>query len=336
MHFAFWCALKSPLLLGKDLALMDADTLGVVANADAIRVSQDSLRAAVRRLGVAPPHNTTLGATPWDAIAVVARCDPARPTQKWRWAGGAGGANATLTTVDGANTTFCLLPAPSRENFVGSKNATLCGDAGLAQWAVLPFNASARGSGGANVTIVQAPRGPPLWWYSAPLGSGPVPHSQWATGAGTPKPWAVADWHALVGGQGSALQAGDVTHIPDNDLLGNVTAGGRFCLDLVPAGMLETWAGPLAGGAFAAILFNRSPAPDAITLAWEALETLGGGARPGPLSVRDVWRSKDLGVFDGAFTDPAVPAHGVTFLVLTPASAAATGAAGYGAESHTG
>ena len=294
---------------------MDAATLGVVSNADAIRVSQDPARAAVRRLGVAPPRNTTLGATPWDAIGVVARCDPARPTQTWHWAGGVAGVNATLTTVDSTNTTFCLVAAPSRENYVGSSNATLCGDAGLAHWAVMPFNGSAQGSG-ANYTVVQAPHGPPLYWYSTPLGSGPVPHSQWATGAGTPKPWAVADYDALVGGQGSTLRA-DVTHIPDNDLIGNITVGGQFCLDLVPAGMLEPWAGPLAGGAFVAILFKRSPAPDAITLSWEALETLGG-ARPGPLSVRDVWRSKDLGIYDGAFTDTEVPAHGVTFLVLTP------------------
>jgi hypothetical protein len=122
---------------------------------------------------------------------------------------------------------------------------------------------------------------------------------------------------ALVCGPGSALRAGDEAHIPDNDLVGNVTVGGAFCLDIVPAGMLETWAGPLSGGAFAAILFNRSPSPDAITLTWEDLAALGG-ARPGPLRVRDVWRGRDAGVFDSAYTDGTVPAHGVTFLVLMP------------------
>ena len=308
MHFSFWCALKSPLLLGNDLSRADAATLAVVGNADALRVSQDAARAAVRRLHVAPPRDGRLGATPWDAVAVVARCNATRPTQRWRWAGGAPGVNASLTTTDGANLTFCLASAPSRENFVGSTNATLCA---AARWAVLPL--------GANSTIVQAPRGPPLWWYTMPLGSGPVPHSQYATGAGTPKPWVIADYDALVSGEGSELRAGDEARIPDNDLIGNVTTGGPFCLDVVPAGMLETWAGPLTGGAFAAILFNRSPSPDAITLSWADLATLSGGARPGPLRVRDVWRGSDAGVFDASFTDPAVPAHGVTFLVLTPA-----------------
>ena len=119
-------------------------------------------------------------------------------------------------------------------------------------------------------------------------------------------------------GNGSVLRAGDAEHIPDNDLVGNITRGGAFCLDLVPAGMLETWAGPLEGGAYVAILFNRSPAPDAITLSWEDLAALGGGARPGRLHVRDVWRHLDVGAFEGVYTEGAVPSHGVTMLILAP------------------
>lgn len=36
-------------------------------------------------------------------------------------------------------------------------------------------------------------------------------------------------------------------------------------------------------------------------------------------TMRDVWRAKDEGSTKGAWTDPAVPAHGVTFVVLSPA-----------------
>ena len=97
-----------------------------------------------------------------------------------------------------------------------------------------------------------------------------------------------------------------------------MTRGGDFCLDVVTAGLLEVWAGPLSGGRFAAVLFNRSPFPDAITLAWEDLEAVSPGhSRPGPLAVRDVWGGRDVGVFNGTFTDAAVPAHGVTFLLLS-------------------
>lgn len=138
MHFAFWCALKSPLLLGNDVAHMDPATFGVVSNSDALRVSQDALRAAVRRVRVAQPRNTTLGATPWDAVAVVARCDASRPTQTWRWLGGGAGRNVSLTTADADGTEYCLLSSPSREAYVGSSNVTACGEA-AAEWAVLPF-----------------------------------------------------------------------------------------------------------------------------------------------------------------------------------------------------
>ena len=150
------------------------------------------------------------------------------------------------------------------------------------------------------------------------LGSGPLPHTQYAIGAGTPKPWAVANFSALAGGSGSALRAGDALSIPDNDLVGNVTRGGDFCLDIVPAGLLEVWAAPLAGGGFAVVLFNRSPAPDAITLTWDDLAAVSPDrTRPGPLSVRDVWEARDAGVYAGSYTEAAVPAHGVTFLALS-------------------
>jgi hypothetical protein len=139
MHFAFWCALKSPLLLGNDIVHMDPTTLGIVSNADALSVSQDAARASVRRVRVSPPRNATLGATPWDAVAVVARCNATKPTQTWRWVGGGPSVNASLTTTDVNGTTYCLLSSPSREAYVGSSNATACAEA-AAEWAVLPFH----------------------------------------------------------------------------------------------------------------------------------------------------------------------------------------------------
>ena len=149
------------------------------------------------------------------------------------------------------------------------------------------------------------------------MGSGPLAHTQYAIGAGTPKPWAVANYTALRTGSGSALQAGDILNIPDNDLVGNVTRGGDFCLDIVTAGMLEVWVAPLASG-FVAVLFNRSPAPDAITLTWEDLAAVTPThVTPGPLAVRDIWQARDVGVFNDSYTEAHVPAHGVTFLLLS-------------------
>lgn len=102
--------------------------------------------------------------------------------------------------------------------------------------------------------------------------------------------------------------------VVDDDLVGNLTVGGAFCLDLVTGGWLEVWAAPLAGGRWGAALFNRSPAPDAITLEWAAL----GVPMRARFAVRDVWAGADRGVFAGAYTAAAVEAHGVVLLVLTP------------------
>ncbi len=88
------------------------------------------------------------------------------------------------------------------------------------------------------------------------------------------------------------------------------------------------WVAPLSGGRWGAVLFNRSPAPDSITLEWEVLT--GGGAPPVPptarFDVRDVWAGLDRGVFAAAYTAPTVAAHGVVMLVLTPSSNNSTGA----------
>ena len=39
-HFAMWTIMKAPLILGNNLPVIDAITLGVVGNADAIAVNQ--------------------------------------------------------------------------------------------------------------------------------------------------------------------------------------------------------------------------------------------------------------------------------------------------------
>ena len=86
-------------------------------------------------------------------------------------------------------------------------------------------------------------------------------------------------------------------------------------------GMLEVWTVPLINGAYGAVLFNRSPAPDAITLAWSDLDAWGTGvANTAPFAVRDVWAAADRGTFRGSYTAATVPAHGVVMLVLTPSA----------------
>jgi len=92
---------------------------------------------------------------------------------------------------------------------------------------------------------------------------------------------------------------------------GTLKSGENSCLDIV--GDLEVWAGPLSGGNFAAVLFNRSPAMTNITAHWTDI----GLAATRPAMVRDLWVRKDLGVYTGSFSSE-VASHGVVMIKLTP------------------
>ena len=74
-------------------------------------------------------------------------------------------------------------------------------------------------------------------------------------------------------------------------------------------GDLEVWSRPLAGGAVAVGLFNRSAAEASISVQWADV-----GVRK-PSHVRDLWLHKDLAVApDGAGFLATVPPHGVVML----------------------
>jgi len=49
-HFAFWAALKSPLLIGADLRKLDAKTLTILNNPAVIALNQDPLGRAIKRI----------------------------------------------------------------------------------------------------------------------------------------------------------------------------------------------------------------------------------------------------------------------------------------------
>src|SRR5215831_586043 len=71
--------------------------------------------------------------------------------------------------------------------------------------------------------------------------------------------------------------------------------------------MLEVWARPLADGSLAVGLFNRDEMDTKVSVSWSEL-----GVR-GKQTVRDLWRQKDLGAFDGEFSS-MVPRHGTVFV----------------------
>ena len=87
----------------------------------------------------------------------------------------------------------------------------------------------------------------------------------------------------------------------DQDPLGK--AAGRRAQE----GMLEVWARPLWDGTMAVGLFNRGVEKAKMTARWSDL------GLEGKQPMRDLWRKKNLGVFEGSFS-AEVPSHGA-FLV---------------------
>jgi alpha-galactosidase len=73
-------------------------------------------------------------------------------------------------------------------------------------------------------------------------------------------------------------------------------------------GDTEVWARPLEGGDIAAGLINTGSQPADATVTWEELGLTGSHA------VRDLWRQKNLGAFQGEFTARQIPPHGVVFV----------------------
>ena len=155
----------------------------------------------------------------------------------------------------------------------------------------------------------------------------PEPWQQWAGG---PEPSSPGLWpHAVMtsgNGGGWRVDAGALAsgapvrfewpyNLTDDDMVGGVASRSGYCMAVRSTGALEVWGGQLSGGRYVALLLNRSPAPDTITLHWAYL----GLANSTRMAVRDVWAAADRGVAEGVYTAQDVPSHGTALLVLTPA-----------------
>jgi alpha-galactosidase len=90
--------------------------------------------------------------------------------------------------------------------------------------------------------------------------------------------------------------------------------GAQGTLVAEPGPTLQVWMKPLAGGARAVVLLNRSELQTVITAPFWRLRL-----PPGPASVRDLWAHADLGTHLDRF-GATVPAHGVVMLRIMPAA----------------
>ncbi len=115
--------------------------------------------------------------------------------------------------------------------------------------------------------------------------------------------------------------SGDITRL-DDFTLGLLTNDEIIEVDQDPLGRpgkraakngdLEVWVREMEDGSKAVGLFNRGDRLAAVTASWADLGISG------PQKVRDLWRQKDLGVYDGAF-EAYVARHGVVMVRVWPA-----------------
>jgi alpha-galactosidase len=87
--------------------------------------------------------------------------------------------------------------------------------------------------------------------------------------------------------------------------------GAQGWLAAQPSPDLQVWMKPLADGARAVALVNRTEAVAEIGVDWAAI-----GLRPLPAAVRDLWAHRDLGRRTGRFV-AQVPPHGVVMVRIT-------------------
>jgi alpha-galactosidase len=87
---------------------------------------------------------------------------------------------------------------------------------------------------------------------------------------------------------------------------------GKQAVRVSKDGDREVWAKEMEDGSKAVGLFNRGYLPAKVEIPWKTLGLAG------PQIVRDLWRQKNLGMFDAAFS-AEVPRHGVVLVKVTPA-----------------
>lgn len=217
----------------------------------------------------------------------------------------AGPPGGVLRTTDALGATWCLTNRAGAEGEWGG-GACDASDRGNS------FDLQSRDGG--KTWAIQGAGGSPSW--NTQVGaSGPHPHTRYISGYSWSGSSAV--WLLDPTAPSTPITASDKTGIIDDDLVGHVTKGGAFCLQLSTGGLLEVWAGVLSPDArgrarLTVVLFNRSPGDDVVTVPWAAIGAPAGTA----YAVRDIWAAADIGTFTGDFTRP-VAAHSTAFLVLT-------------------
>lgn len=281
-HMAFWCLLKSPLILGNDLANMSKQTLEILANENAIAINQDPLGVQGTLLSAANSSSVV-------AIAILSNCSSGPDHQQvWRREG-----EATMLLRNMAVGTCLTGQGPAQPDFPAPL-----------QPIVMNCNSSN-----------------PLqhWQFDAKtshlinVASGLCLNVQKATMPGYQL--------RLVSCKAkSTTQLFTFTSKGYIQSLFPDYSDHPLCMAVDIVDDLQVWAAPLSAAAplhrWAVILSNRAIyAHHNITLNFSAL----GISSASEVHVQDVWTSQDMGVFTTSLTQSVAP-HGVSFVVLTTKS----------------
>jgi alpha-galactosidase len=108
--------------------------------------------------------------------------------------------------------------------------------------------------------------------------------------------WSVLDAPLVFGGDMKQLDDFTLKILTNDEVIAvNQDALGKQAAPVARDGSMEAWAKPLESGGKAVGLFNRGDADGEVAVKWSDLSLHGKH------KVRDLWRQKDLGTFDGGF-----------------------------------
>ena len=124
--------------------------------------------------------------------------------------------------------------------------------------------------------------------------------------------WCLLDAPLLIGADMSQLDPFTLNLLANDEVLAvNQDALGKQASLKTRQDEAEVWAKDMADGSKAVGLFNRGESAQDVTVKWADVGLSGN------CLVRDLWRQKDVGKFDGSFT-ASVPRHGVYLLRISP------------------
>ena len=300
-HFAIWCIMGAPLLIGTDVIHASNATLATLTATELIEVNQDhGMNGAVQ--GVMLDLPMPPDPLEWDpeaaTVSVVKECSGSNV--QWEWLDGVDGAvqithKASGLLLTDPHCTRASWPAPGRgpELTLAPPDAFSCG--GKNQLFTLQpnrtitssvdgscLNVVGGGGGGVNTAVQlfafcdhEHTFGRDVWTVDKESGT-------------------IKSSYGCLSNESAPAPGPGPNH-----------KGG---------GTMQTWAKNMSDGTVAVALINlQDAAPSDLTLSFSSVGLSGS------VHVRDGWLRRDVGSFTGQYTAKAVPPHGSAFLRLTPA-----------------